>query len=79
MRDIASLSRFDLFECMVNNVKVIVGGEVCVIRGIKMINFTGNLFTVDAKVVGGKRHLQEKSLCVRLNTLTRTCEYILTK
>lgn len=72
MRDIASLSRFDLFECMVNNTKVVVGGEVCVIRGIKMVNFTGNLFTVDAKVVGGKRHLQEKR--VRLNTLTHSCE-----
>lgn len=79
MRDIASLSRFDLFECMVNNTKVVIDGKVCLIRGISMINFTGNLFTVEAQVVDGRYYTNTPKRIVRLNTLTKTCELILSK
>ncbi len=64
MKNIASLSRFDLYECMVNSVKVEISGKVCLIRSIAMINSTGNLFTVKANIYGS-----QKSVKIILNTL----------
>lgn len=69
MREIASLGRFDLFDCMVSNRHVVINGEQYLIRSIAKEGYGEHCFNVTAENVASYK----KKISVRINTLTRTC------